>query len=34
VVGITEDWAEDSEGSGVVEDRAESNGRWLNGWEV
>jgi hypothetical protein len=30
VVGITEDWAEDGKGSGVVENRAKSDGRWLD----
>ena len=34
VIGVTEDWAEDSERGGVVEDRAEGDGRWLDGWEV
>jgi hypothetical protein len=33
-VGVTEDGAEDSEGDGVVEGRAESNGRGLDGREV
>jgi len=34
VVGITKDGAEDSEGGGVIEDRAEGDGGGLNGWEV
>jgi hypothetical protein len=34
VVGVTEDGAENSEGSCVVEDRAEGNGGGLDGWEV
>ena len=33
-VCVTEDGAEDSEGDGVVEGRAESNGRGLDGREV
>jgi len=33
-VGVTEDGAEDSEGDGVVESRAESDGRGLDGREV
>jgi len=33
-VGVTEDWAKNGEGDGVVEDSAEGNGRWLDGWEV
>lgn len=31
VVGVTENGTEDSQGSGVVEDRAERDGRGLNG---
>jgi hypothetical protein len=31
-VGITEDGAEHSEGDGVVEGRAKSDGRGLDGW--
>lgn len=34
VVGVTEDWAEDGEGSSVVENRAEGDGRGLDWWEV
>jgi len=34
VVGVTEDWTENCEGSGVVEDGAEGDGRWLDWWEV
>jgi hypothetical protein len=33
-VCVTEDGAEDGEGDGVVEGRAESNGRGLDGREV
>lgn len=33
-VGVAEDWAEDGEGSDVVEDGAEGDGRRLNRWEV
>jgi hypothetical protein len=33
-VGVTEDGAEDGERDGVVEGRAESDGRGLDGWEV
>lgn len=33
-VGITEDGAENGEGDGVVEGRAESDGRGLDGGEV
>lgn len=33
-VGVAEDWAEDGEGDGVVEDGAEGDGRWLDRWEV
>jgi hypothetical protein len=34
VVGVTEDWAEDGQGSSVVEDRSEGNGGRLDRWEV
>ena len=34
VVGVTEDWAKNGEGGSVVENRAESDGRGLNWWEV
>lgn len=34
MVGFAEDGAENSEGGSVVEDRAESNGGWLDGWEI
>ena len=34
VVGVAEDWAEDGEGGGVVEDRAEGDGRWLDWWQI
>lgn len=34
MVGVTEDGAENSEGGGVVEDRAEGDSGWLDGWEV
>jgi len=33
-VGVTEDGAEDGERDGVVEGRAKSDGRGLDGWEV
>jgi len=33
-VGITEDGTEDGQRDGVVEGRAKSNGRGLDGWEV
>jgi hypothetical protein len=34
VVGVAEDGAENSKGGSVVENRAEGDGRGLNGWEV
>ena len=34
MVGVTEDWAENGEGGSVVENRAESDGRGLDWWEV
>ena len=34
VVGVAEDWAEDGERGGVVEDRAEGDGRWLDWWQI
>jgi hypothetical protein len=34
VVGITKDGSKDSEADNVVEDSAEGNSRWLDGWEV
>jgi hypothetical protein len=34
VVGVAEDWSEDSEGGGVVEDCAKGDGGWLDWWEV
>ena len=34
VVGVPEDWAEDCERGGVVEDCAEGNGRGLNWGEI
>lgn len=34
VVGVTEDWAENGEGGGVVENRAEGNGGWLDWWKI
>jgi len=34
VVSVTEDWAENCEGCSVVEDGAEGNGGWLDGWEI
>ena len=34
MVSVTEDWAENCEGCSVVEDGAEGNGGWLDGWEI
>ena len=34
VIGVTENWAENSEGGCVVEDGAEGNGGGLDWWEV
>lgn len=34
VVGVTKDWAKDSKGSCMVENRAKGNGGWLDWWEV
>lgn len=34
VVGVAEDGAEDGEGGGVVEDRAQGDGGGLDWWEV
>lgn len=34
MVGLAENWAEDSKGCGMVEDCAEGNSRWLDWWEI
>lgn len=34
MIGVTENWAENSEGGCVVEDGAEGNGGGLDWWEV
>ena len=34
MIGVTEDWAKDSEGGAVVEKGTQSDGRGLDRWEV